>query len=62
MSKYVRTLADEENHLPQDSSVDTADAKELSKVSKIRQYLWTDVDPKQSSIPLAAYCFMTGFV
>ncbi|KZT10414.1 uncharacterized protein LAESUDRAFT_694050 [Laetiporus sulphureus 93-53] len=27
-----------------------------------RDYLMTDVDPAKSSIPLAAFCFMTGFV
>jgi hypothetical protein len=25
-------------------------------------YLMTDVDPAQTTAPLAAYCFMTGYV
>jgi len=25
-------------------------------------YLMTDVDPAQTTAPLAAYCFMTGFM
>jgi hypothetical protein len=26
------------------------------------QYLMTDVDPKATTTPLAAYCFMTGYM
>lgn len=28
----------------------------------LRSYLMADVDPAQTTAPLAAYCFMTGFM
>ncbi|KAF9267732.1 hypothetical protein L218DRAFT_1073831 [Marasmius fiardii PR-910] len=34
----------------------------LSKISSYLQYLQEDVDPQQCTGPLAAFCFMTGFI
>ncbi|GJJ10301.1 hypothetical protein Clacol_004527 [Clathrus columnatus] len=33
-----------------------------SRLVRFREHLFTDVDPDQSSLPLACYCFMTGFI
>ncbi|KAF8526560.1 hypothetical protein BU17DRAFT_74110 [Hysterangium stoloniferum] len=52
---------DEENAKPRDS-IDTLDNERLNRSVRLREFLWTDVDPESSSLPLAAYCFMTGFI
>ncbi|KAF8524479.1 hypothetical protein JB92DRAFT_1441560 [Gautieria morchelliformis] len=33
-----------------------------SKIRRVKHYLRGDVDPERSSVPLAAYCFITGYV
>ncbi|KAL0573696.1 hypothetical protein V5O48_008267 [Marasmius crinis-equi] len=33
-----------------------------SKISQFLQYMQEEVDPKQCTAPLAAFCFMTGFI
>jgi len=50
---------DEENAR---SSFDTLDNGRSSRTGRLKNLLWTDVDPDGSSVPLAAYCFMTGFI
>lgn len=32
------------------------------QTASLRSYLMADVDPAQTTAPLAAYCFMTGFM
>ena len=32
------------------------------KQTTLRSYLMADVDPAQTTAPLAAYCFMTGYM
>jgi len=34
----------------------------VKQTASLRSYLMEDVDPAQSTAPLAAYCFMTGFI
>jgi hypothetical protein len=34
----------------------------LKPTASLRSYLMADVDPAQTTAPLAAYCFMTGFI
>jgi hypothetical protein len=34
----------------------------LKPTASLRSYLMADVDPTQTTAPLAAYCFMTGFM
>jgi hypothetical protein len=33
-----------------------------SSAATLKEYLMTDVDPKQATTPLSAFCFMTGFM
>ncbi|KII84596.1 hypothetical protein PLICRDRAFT_45968 [Plicaturopsis crispa FD-325 SS-3] len=49
----------------QPTRINTVDAEgQISspRRSNLVSYLYTDVDPLQSSWPLAAYCFMTGYI
>ena len=39
-----------------------SDDGEMSKTLRMKHYLCAEIDPEQSSVPLAAYCFMTGVV
>ena len=34
----------------------------VKQTASLRSYLMADVDPAQTTAPLAAYCFMTGFM
>ena len=34
----------------------------VKQTASFRSYLMADVDPEQTTAPLAAYCFMTGFM
>lgn len=34
----------------------------VKQTATLRSYLMADVDPAQTTAPLAAYCFMTGFM
>lgn len=34
----------------------------MKQTASLRSYLMADVDPAQTTTPLAAYCFMTGFM
>ena len=49
-----------------DASVSNAlrgtDDGQKTMASRLQKHLRRDVDPDQSSIPLVAYCFMTGFM
>ncbi|KAF8510659.1 hypothetical protein BU17DRAFT_77645 [Hysterangium stoloniferum] len=44
------------------NSLDTLDNARLSRTERLMDFLFTDVDPDSSSLPLAAYCYMTGFI
>jgi hypothetical protein len=37
-------------------------AVKQNRTASFRSYLMADVDPAQTTAPLAAYCFMTGFM
>ena len=37
-------------------------AVNLKQTASLRSYLMADVDPAQTTAPLAAYCFMTGYM
>ncbi|KAJ3834943.1 hypothetical protein F5878DRAFT_588789 [Lentinula raphanica] len=43
-------------------SMDSTVLSSTSKAHSLWTYLNTEVDPNQSTIPLAAFCFMTGFI
>jgi hypothetical protein len=51
-------IDEEKNVTPQDSVGTFRD----SRAQRLKDYVWTDVDPDSSSLPLACYCFMTGFM
>ena len=34
----------------------------VKQTASLRSYLMADVDPAETTAPLAAYCFMTGFM
>jgi len=34
----------------------------IKQIASLRSYLMADVDPAQTTAPLAAFCFMTGFI
>ena len=38
------------------------DVEAVKQTTSLRSYLMADVDPAQTTAPLAAYCFMTGFM
>jgi hypothetical protein len=63
MGEYGRNVAEDEEDVASygDSLIDTGD-EQKSMASRVQHHLWKDVDPDQSNIPLAAYCFMTGFM
>lgn len=64
--KYLQN--DEENRTLRDrdsreiDSLPLEQVKHNSQLVRIKEHLWADVDPDQSSLPLACYCFMTGFI
>lgn len=64
--KYLQN--DEENRTLRDrdsreiDSLPLEQVKHNSQLVRIKEHLWADVDPDQSSLPLACYCFMTGFM
>ncbi|KAJ8585546.1 hypothetical protein M405DRAFT_796691 [Rhizopogon salebrosus TDB-379] len=43
----------------QDQDLENHDS---STFTSLRRYIFTDVDGERSTVPLCAYCFMTGFV
>jgi len=49
---------------PEHATLTNVDVERASVSTPMRiwSYLLTDVDPIKSTIPLAAYCFMTGFI
>lgn len=57
MDECGRNVVEEENLIGA-----AGDEQKSSMASHLRRQLWKDVDPDQSSIPLTAYCFMTGFM
>ena len=44
------------------SSSSPSTANSLPRRGTLREFLMTEVDPDLSTIPLAAYCFMTGWM
>ena len=52
---------EESPQTPLSSAVDVEHASLKNRVS-LWSYLMTDVDPAQTTAPLAAYCFMTGYM
>lgn len=67
---YAEQKAEKAETLPQPASskeshstiVDTAQLWTSPGTVFTTRHLMTDVDPVQSTFPLAAYCFMTGFM
>lgn len=67
---YAEQKAEKADTLPQPASskeshstiVDTAQLWTSPGTVFTTRHLMTDVDPVQSTFPLAAYCFMTGFM
>ena len=46
----------------QSASTTVVPKGDVEHETSLRSYLMADVDPAQTTAPLAAYCFMTGFM
>ncbi|KAA1473103.1 hypothetical protein DENSPDRAFT_222914 [Dentipellis sp. KUC8613] len=55
--------AEEAGVLPRPVSTDSSTSNAMRYIpGGLRNYLFADVDPSQATWPLAAYCFMTGYI
>lgn len=61
-TKYLQKDEDPENRTLRDSRELDLNVKSYSRLVRVKEHLWADVDPERSSLPLACYCFMTGFM
>lgn len=43
-------------------STDLTPVRRYSRLVRLKNHMWADVDPDQATLPLVYYCFMTGFM
>jgi hypothetical protein len=65
-TETVNTFASKGTQLTLPAVVPRGDVEHVAlkhwQTASFRSYLMADVDPEQTTAPLAAYCFMTGFM
>jgi len=65
--RYEQQKAEEQSSssstLPKPAvSKELVERKPWSSSEELKKYMWNDVEPALATTPLAAYCFMTGFI